>query len=369
MQAMHNRSWLHTNARQWIYIALPLFCLVACQPEQEAPSGPRPALVMTISQTGTQSGSVLVGEIKARYESAQAFRVAGKIVKRMVEVGQAVKPGQILARLDGADSRLNVAVNQADIQAAEAQLQLAKSNLERQRQLIDKKFISASALDSYEAQYQSALARLKQTQAQTAVSGNQARYTDLVADRAGFVSAIRAEPGQVVAAGEVIANIQDLRELEAHIPMPESRITGLQVGDAASLRLWAERETQYQAKIREIAPAADPVTRTFLVKLSILNPDSLIKPGMTAGVTFTRGQPDLILVPNTAVSAEGQNAQVWVVDEQQKVHPRKVTVASYREDGTVLSAGLVVGDRIVVAGVQALNEGLTIRPITASILH
>jgi RND family efflux transporter MFP subunit len=210
---------------------------------------------------------------------------------------------------------------------------------------------------------------LKQTQAQTAVSGNQARYTDLMADRAGFVSAMRAEPGQVVAAGEVIVNIQDTRELEAHIPMPESRITGLQIGDPASLRLWALRETQYQARIREIAPAADSVTRTFLVKLSILNPDHVIKPGMTAGITLTRAQPGMILVPNSAVSAEGENAQVWIVDDQQKVHPRKVIVASYREDGTLLRSGLAQGDRIVVAGVQALSEGQTIRPISAGVLH
>lgn len=348
-------------------LLLSAIAMSACQKPADPVAGPRPALVMTIKDAGAESNMSLAGEVKSRYESPQGFRVAGKIVGRKVEVGALVKKGQVLARLDNADAHLNVASNAADVAAAEAQLALAKSNLDRQRQLIDKKFISAASLDSYEAQYKSAQARVQQTKAQTAFSGNQSQYTVLVADRDGVVTSIHAEPGQVVSAGEVIANIADPNSMEVQVPVPESRMQALTVGGDAKVRLWASRETLYDATIREIAPAADPVTRTFLVKVTVKHPDENMRLGMTAGVRFTKEIATSILVPSPAVMQVKQQATVWVVDAKHHAIPKPVQVASYREDGALISAGLQVGDQVVVAGAQALVADQEVRPVEASV--
>jgi membrane fusion protein, multidrug efflux system len=346
-----------------LFVMLFSLPLLACQKPVEPVAGPRPALVMTMSEAGAQTGSTLIGEVKARYESAQGFRVAGKITARKVEIGARVKKGQLLASLDSTDAHLAVQSTEADVAAAEAQFQLAQSNLERQRQLMAKKFISAAALDSYEAQYQSAKARLQQTRAQAHVSGNQSGYSQLYADRDGIVSFIKAEPGQVVSAGEVIANIVDPSQLEVQIALPESRVNKLAVQDAALVKLWANSSQTYQAKIREIAPVADPVTRTFLLKVSILNADSNLHLGMTAGVRFVKEQSAEILVPSPALVEWQQKPVVWLVDAHNKVHPQPVTVVSYREDGALISEGLKVGDQIVVAGAQALSPEQIVRPV------
>ncbi|MFA6179034.1 MAG: efflux RND transporter periplasmic adaptor subunit [Candidatus Methylopumilus sp.] len=341
--------------------------LTGCKKPDEPPPAPRPALVMTISDEGARTGMTLVGEVKPRYESAQGFRVNGKIIERKVEIGASVKKGQLLVRLDSADANLATQSSIADVSAAEAQLALAKANLERQRQLIEKKFISPAALDSYEAQYKSASARLQQTRAQTSVNANQSRYTALTADRDGIVTDIRAEPGQVVSAGEVIARIIDPAQLEVHIPVPESRISTIAVGDDATMRLWAKREKTYAARIREIAPASDAVTRSFLVKVTLLNPDAEVHLGMTAGVKLSKDDTGAILIPSSAVTQVKGNATVWLVDKNNgKVSPQSVQVGSYREDGALVTAGLKVGDTIVTAGVEALQAGQQVRPVEAN---
>jgi len=344
-------------------ITASIFITGCKKPEEPAPA-PRPALVMTISDEGASVGMTLVGEVKPRYESAQGFRVNGKIIERKVEIGATVKKGQLLARLDSADATLSVQSSAADVSAAEAQLALAKANLERQRQLIDKKFISTASLDSYEAQYKSANARLQQTKALTSVNSNLSRYTALTADRDGIVTDIRAEPGQVVTAGEVIARIIDPTQLEVHIPVPESRMTSLAVNDPATMRLWAKREKTYQAKIREIAPAADAVTRSFLVKISILDADENVRLGMTAGVKLSKDDSSAILVPSAAVTQLKDQPTVWLLDKKtNKVNPRPVSLGSYREDGALINDGLKVGDTIVIAGVEALQAGQQVRPV------
>lgn len=335
-----------------------------CKKPEEPSPAPRPALVMTISNEGASVGMTLVGEVKPRYESAQGFRVNGKIMERKVEIGATVKKGQLLARLDSADATLSVQSSAADVSAAEAQLALAKANLERQRQLIDKKFISAASLDSYEAQYKSASARLQQTKALTSANSNLSRYTSLTADRDGIVTDIRAEPGQVVTAGEVIARIIDPTQLEVQIPVPESRMSNIAVNDPATMRLWAKREKTYQAKIREIAPAADAVTRSFLVKISILDADENVRLGMTAGVKLNKDDTSAILVPSAAVTQLKDQATVWLLDKNtNKVNPRPVSLGSYREDGALITDGLNIGDTIVIAGVEALQAGQQVRPM------
>lgn len=350
---------------KWLVVSLASM-LIACEKPTEIVNGPRPALIMTVQANNTNetiSTMAIVGEVKARYDSQQGFRVAGKVIKRFVDVGDTVKKGQIIAQLDSADAKLAITANQADVAAAQSQVALAKANLTRQRQLLAQKFISPAALDQYETAYQTAIARLDQTRAQAAVSNNQSAYTHLYADRNGIINFINAEPGQVVSAGQVVVQIIDPKQLEVHISLAESRIKQVNVNDMGIMRLWASHQKAYPVKVREINPVADAATRTFLVKLTILAPDAAVRLGMTAGVMLKETLGDVILIPSPAVITQDNQTIVWRLDAQNQVHPQVIDVLSYREDGVLISGGLSEGDKIVVAGAQALVDKQMVRPI------
>lgn len=354
-----------TPLHSWL-LAISVSLLVAChKPAPEAPP-PRPALVMQLTDLHTDHGQWLTGEVRPRYESAQGFRIAGKIIQRHVEVGDHVKKGQMLARLDAEDNQLSLASAQAALQSAEAQLALAEADSKRQRQLFEKRFISAAALDTVETRLKSSLAQVEQAQAQVRVASNQAQYTTLAAERDGIVTAIDAEPGQVVSAGQVIARVAVPAELEVQIAIPESRLENLEPGAPAIIRLWSNRDQVYQGRIREIAPAADPATRTFRTKVSLLNADEKVQIGMTAGVRLER-QEQAFVLPSTAVSQQHGEAQVWVVDANNRVHAQQVDIGGYSEQGVSIVSGLKGDETLVVTGIHTLTEGQAVTPLRTEI--
>lgn len=355
------------NIRPTILLLATL--LAACEKPAEPPPPPRPALVIIAGKGEMQQGLALVGEVKSRYESNQGFRIGGKIVERKVEVGTQVKQGQILARLDVADAQLSAAAAIADLRAAEANYVLAKSEVERQRQLVSKKFISQSALDRYEAQLKTAEARVNQAKAQAAVSGNQSRYTHLVADRDGVITAIRAEPGQVVEAGEMIAQIADTRQIEVQVAVPESRMTNIKTGDLVTITLWAERSHNYGGTVREIAPAADSATRTFNVRVKFDQADDKVRLGMTAAVRFAEAQAHVqeIIVPNSAVTQKRGQPLVWVIDKQGIARSRQVSIGDFTEQGVTVKQGLQGGEMVAIVGVHTLIEGQHVAPLVQQV--
>ena len=336
--------------------------LLACERPAEPPLPPRPALVTIVGSSAANSSMVLVGEVKSRYETNLGFRINGKIIERNVEVGSVVKKGQVLARLDASDTNLSNQAANADVLAAEANHALAKAEVERQRLLFNKKFISQSALEIREAELKTSAARLQQVKAQAAVSSNQSRYTALVADRDGVVTKIHAEPGQVVEAGSTIAQIVDTKQIEVLVAVPESRMTQLKVGDAVAVKLWAAQSKTYQGKVREIAPAANSATRAFDVRVTIANADEAVKLGMTAGVNFGESQPDEIIIPSTALTQIEGKTSVWVISQEGIVQPRAVTAGAYSEAGIVISSGLQTGEMIAIAGVHTLTKGQQVKP-------
>jgi RND family efflux transporter MFP subunit len=344
-----------------IIILFTLF-LAACEKPAEPLPPPRPALVAIVGKTSANNAMVLVGEVKSRFESNQGFRIKGKIIERKVDVGSAVKKGQVIARLDASDTNLGTAAAMADVRAAEANRALAHSEVERQRQLVDKKFISQSALDKYEAELKTADARVNQAKAQAAVSGNQSRYTALVADRDGVVTQIRAEPGQVVDAGEMVVQVVDTKQIEVLIAVPESRMAGLKVGDSVTVKLWADREKTYHGKVREIAPAASTTTRAFDVRVAINDADETVKLGMTAGVRFAQIEDEKIIIPNSALTQINGKPSVWVIDKDNIANPREVTAGQFTENGVTVNSGLQAGEMVAVAGVHSLIKGQKVAP-------
>lgn len=353
---------------KYMGVMVAALALAACEKPVEPLAPPRPALVVAAGENANGTSMALVGEVRPRYESAQGFRIAGKIIERRVETGSVVRKGQLLARLDAADTGLSAQAAEADVRAAEADNALAEAELERQRQLYAKKFISKSALDLREAQYKTSLARVQQAQAQAAVSGNQSHYTALLAERDGIVTEIHAEPGQVVNAGEVIARIADPKQMEVVVAVPESRMQGVKVGAPALVRLWAAREKAYQGKIRELAPAADTATRTFQVKVAIPQADEAVRLGMTAGVRFAAMEDAALLLPTPAVTQRDGKTVIWVVDgKTRKVQPRAVETGTFREDGVLVTKGLHAGEWVVAAGVHTLIPGQVVRPMQAGL--
>lgn len=340
---------------------LPLL-LIACEKSTPPAPAPRPALVVTVGDRTAVAPTVLIGEIRSRYESAQSFRIDGKIIERKVDVGAVVGKGQLLAKLDSMDTGLSSEAAQAEARAAEADLALAEAELNRYRQLNVRQFVSDQALDIQEAKFKAAAARVKQMRAQAQVTGNRSRYTDLLAERDGVVTEIHAEPGQVVEAGEVIARIAVPSSKEVAIAVPESRMAGITVGMAAEARLWANPNSVYQAKVREVAPAADSVTRTFQVRVALPAADSSVRLGMTAGVRFYHRDSNDLLLPTAAVTQRDGQPVVWVVNPSNgEVQPRAVQTGVFREDGVTISDGLRNGEQVVVAGVQTLVPGQIVR--------
>jgi membrane fusion protein, multidrug efflux system len=339
-------------------------CLQACEKTVEQNPPPRPALVMVVgNNAATQTADiVLVGEIKPRYESNQSFRVEGKVVARLVEVGDVVKKGQLLARIDATDSQLSAQVANAEVLAAQARYVLAKAEVERKRQLVEKQFISQSALDTDEAQLKTALAAVKQAVAQAAVANNQSQYTALSADRDGVITQINAEPGQVVKVGERVVQVVDLKQVDVLVAVPESRIDSIHIGDGVTIKLWANQAKKYKGKIREITPTANQATRAFDMRVELIDADEQVKFGMTAGVIVDNHVTHKVIVPTTAVTQYAGQPIVWVIGAKEVVQRRQVKIGPFTENGVEVLAGLSVGEMVAIAGVHTLVHGQKVKP-------
>lgn len=295
------------------------------------------------------------GEVRARIETTLGFRVAGKIIERRVDAGMAVKAGQVLARIDPTDAALQAA-------QAEAQRALAAAELARFRDLKAKNYISASALDARETTFKAA-------EAQASLAKNQAAYTSLVADRAGVIAQVLAEPGQVVSVGQAVVRLVPDGEREVAIAIPEGEVGAFKLGQAAEVSFWATSGATAKplaGRLREISPVADPVTRTYAARVSLKDADPLLPMGLTATVRFASGAPGTtrLVVPLTAIFQQGNQPAVWKLGAGDTVSLQAVTVAAYTDSGAVVVAGLTGGERIVAAGVNLLTAGEKVRVAT-----
>jgi multidrug efflux system membrane fusion protein len=343
-----------------ILFILPL--LAACSEPPAPPAPVKLVRTLTVGAGGTANPGTersYSGEVRARIETTLGFRIAGKIVERRADVGQSVKPGQVLARLDPADAALQAT-------QAEAQRSLAAADLARYRDLKAKNFISASALDARET-------TLKAAEAQAQLSKNQASYTTLVADRAGVIGQVLAEPGQVVGVGQAAFRMAPDGEREVAIAIPEGEVSGFKPGQPAEVSFWSAGTAgkPLAGRLREISPVADPATRTFAARISLKDADPLLPLGMTATVRFTgtAAGGTTLLVPLTAVFQQGDQPAVWKVmrsgtpegGADGTVTLQRIKVAALTDAGAVVSEGLAGGEQIVAAGVNLLTTGEKVR--------
>ncbi len=344
------------------------FNLSGCNSQAAAPEAPRAALVAHPQSADTLHAEVYSGDVHARYESQLGFRVAGKIRARLVDVGAHVQPGQALAELDPLDLNLQVGSAQATLSSAQANRDLAQAERNRYHALLDKHFISQTQFDTQENTLKAAQAQVAQAQATLAVARNQAEYTTLRADHAGIITAINAETGQVVASGQSVAALARDGAIEVEIAVPENRVGDYRVDTPAVLESWADAGTRLSGHVREIAPEADRVTRTYRVRVSLDDAAPALKLGQTARVYFASSeQAQQQMIPLSALYEHTGHAAVWIVDPKtHQVRLTPVDVASYREQGVIVSSGVDSRQWIVTAGVHKLRDGQTIAPVDAA---
>ncbi len=351
--------------KQTLLLPLILVSLLsACGGNDPAPATPPKVLVQAVTRGGA-GGSYYTGEIRARHEIDLSFRVNGKLVARLVDAGAEVKTGQPLARLDPADLQLAAEAARAQLAAAEIDLATARSERERYAGLLAKKFVSQAAFDAKDNAFNASEARFAQAKSQSRISGNQAAYGTLTAEFPAIVTAVLAEAGQVVSAGQPVMRIARPEEKEVLIAVPEGQLAALKAAKEIAVNLWATPEMPLRGELRELSPAADPATRTYAARIRLLNPPASLQLGMTARVQLSPGGSGPLVVPLPAVVDQGKGPQVWVVQDG-KAKMKPVVVKQFREEGAVLAEGLNEGELLIVAGTSKLvaDQAVTPQPLT-----
>lgn len=340
--------------------------LGACSKAEPPPEPVRAVKLLTVGVGALDTQLEYAGEVRARIESRLGFRVAGKLVRREVELGQHVQAGQLLARLDASDYRLGADAARAQVAAATTQRDLAAADVRRYSQLKAQNFISGAELERREATLKSAQATLDQAKAQLASQSNQEAYAQLLADVPGVVTGIDAEPGQVVSAGSPVVRIAQDGPRDVVFVVPEDKRGAIRVGQKVNVRPWSAGMQPLQGQVREVAASADPVTRTYQVKVALPALDAAAVPPLGATVHALpegmgpTGQP-VIKLPTTALRQEGgggQGTAVWVFDAASstvKLQPVQLATADGNE--AVIAAGLTPGMQVVAAGVHVLTPG------------
>ncbi len=325
----------------------------------------RPVLVATVHYEAESPERSFVGTIKPRIETDMGFRVPGKVEKRLVEVGQTVEVGQPLATLDEVDLKLQTEQAEAELRAATGVLAQAAASETRARELRVKGWATDAQMDQARATADEARARLNRAQRSVELTNNSLSYATLVADSRGVVTATLVDPGQVVAAGQTAIRVARFAEKEAVVAIPETLLGRAKEG-TASVSLWSEPNKKYVAKLREIAPNADPATRTYLAKFSLPDAGDDVSLGMTA--TLTLADPATTRVarlPLSALFSEGGDPSFYVVDDKGDVALKPVAVKSYESDDVVISGGVDEGAKVVALGVQKLDPAQKVRVVSS----
>ena len=343
---------------------LPL--LAACDfPAQSATAKPeRPVQVQRVSFQAADASREFVGVVRARYETDLGFRVAGKIVARLVNVGDRVKAGDVIARLDVQDLKLQVESAEAEFAAATSSLAQTSADEQRYASLRERGYAAIADYDRKKAARDEATGRLERAQRTLDLARNQLAYAELRTDADGVITATMAESGQVVALGQPVARLAYRGEKEALVALPETWL-GEARKSAATIRLWSDPKRKFAARLRELSPQADPATRTYAARFTIDDPDDLAALGMTAVVTLSYETDETAKLPLSAIVNRGNGPSVYVVADDGELALRPVTVASFTENEALVTSGVRDGDKVVTLGVQKLDEGRRVRIVEA----
>jgi RND family efflux transporter MFP subunit len=341
-----------------------LLLLAACEANTApATKSERPVQVQTVAFQDQNASREFVGVVRARYETDLGFRVAGKVVTRIVSVGDRVSAGDVVARLDPQDLKLQVESAEAELSAANSNLVQAAADLERYTTLKTRGYASIADFDRKKAAKDEADGRLERAKRSLDLARNQLDYSELKADADGVITATLAEPGQVVAVGQAVARLARRGEKEAVVALPETWLAEARKAKA-SVRLWSERDRAFEAQLRELSPQADAATRTYAARFTIKDADDSVAFGMTATVTLSNASDvPAAKLPLSAILNRGGGPTVYVVDETGALTLRPVAIASFTEDVALVTGGIREGEKVVTLGVQKLHAGGKVRTV------
>ena len=352
--------WRRSGAALWLVSWLGVALLAGCSRQPPAQEPVRAVKLVTVAESGLGRTHDYAADVRARVESRLGFRVAGKITRRAVEPGQHVRKGQLLAQLDPSDYQLAAQAARAQVSAAVTQRDLAAADLKRYQGLRDQGFVSAAEIERRTAQLNSAQAQLAQAQAQLSNQGNQAAYTQLLADVDGVVTGVDAEVDQVVSAGAPVVRVAQDGPRDVVFAVPEDRLNEVRPGQLVDVVRWGS-DQRFTGTVREVAASADPVTRTYTVKLTLTGE----APPLGATVTATprpagagAQAASAIKLPTSAIFQQGQGSAVWVFDPgSSTVKAQAVQVATVDGNDVVIASGLKPGMQVVATGAHVLAPG------------
>ncbi|MFP3565002.1 efflux RND transporter periplasmic adaptor subunit [Paraburkholderia sp. SIMBA_030] len=334
--------------------------LSACHQREAAPPEPKPVVALAIHPDGRAASASLPAQVEARYSTPLSFRVGGKVIERMVRLGDTVKAGQTVALLDPTDLRNNLVNARAQLDAAEHRLVYARQQLDRDHAQAQANLIAPAQMEQTQDAYATALAQRDSALAQMALATDHLRYATLAADHDGVITSEDADTGQNVQAAQAVYHLDWTGDVDIVCDAPERTLGTLTVGGKASVSLSALPGKTFEARVREVSPAADPQSRTWRVKLTLAAPSPEVRLGMTANVAFdavgdaTAARP--FALPVTALFHKGEDPAVWVVRAgSDTLELRPVSIARYDERTVSVTGGLHDGDRIVMQGVHAVT--------------
>jgi multidrug efflux system membrane fusion protein len=340
--------------------------LAACGKAPPVAEPAQPVLVMHPAPGAGSAVSAFAGEVRARQESALAFRVGGNLIRRNVDLGDRVKRGDVLAELDPADLRLQAQATGAQLAAAEAELARASADRSRYAALARQQLVSRSQADAQDAAYAAAAGQVRAIRAQRDVASNAAGYTQLRAPRDGVIADRQAEAGQVVAAGQTVFVLAGDAGREVAIALPESSIRQFHVGQPVLVELWNAPGTRLPGTIREISPAADPQARTYAARVTLAGAAAqAVELGQSARVYAAGDGEQTLSIPLSALQrgAHGDFA-VWIVDPATRTaRLTPVRIGAIGSDSVPVLGGLSAGQWIVAAGGHLLHEGQPVSPV------
>jgi len=345
-----------------------LAVLAGCRRAEEPPPPEvRPVRTMTVIKLAAGQTVSLTGTVQAQTEVNYAFRIDGRMIDRPVRVGDAIRPGQLLARLDASNEEASLASARAQLASARAQAVEQRNNFNRQKTLLEQRFISQAAFDQITANLQSAEANVTSAQSQVELAQNRVSYTRLSADAPGTVAAVGAEPGEVVPAGRMVVQAARKEGRDAVFDVPAQIKDRAPANPDITVALTTDPNVAAKGRVREVSPRADPVTGTFQVRVGLIDPPAGLRLGSTVTGNMKMDTASAIEIPGSALVRQGGQTAVWIVDTKTStVSQRPIRVASHDADRVVIAGGLEPGDVVVTAGVQALHPGQRVRLLGAA---
>ena len=333
---------------------------------QEAPKTVevRPVRTVVVDPKPIADDSRAVGEIKPRQESDLGFRVSGKLIARLADVGVSVAKGETLARLDEQDTSNKLKSAEADVVAAQAVLTEAKGAEDRLKQLLATGTTTRTNYDAALKNFRSAEAKLDSAKAALSLAKDQLRYTELRADFDGIVTAVGAEPGQVINTGQMIVRLAPPKEKDAVFAISEAAFRGRPEGERPEIvvTLLSNPDVSADGVVREISPVADAATRTYQVKVTLKDPPESMRFGASVVGRLKTTTAPVVVLPGSALFDKAGKPAVWVYQAASQVVALKpVVVSRFETDRVIIGEGLAKGDIVVTAGVNRLREGQKVR--------